>query len=101
MNDDLRPRPVRWRWAIGILVLAAIAIAVIWNLTASRQDHVIQTMIAGLVTISLLFIWAVLFSRFSGRARSLILCAGILIGGGLAASVEIKGVSGDLVPIFR
>ena len=101
MSENHQRRPVRWRWAFGISVLAAVAIAVIWTLEASRQDHVIQTMLTAIVTLALLFLWAVLFSRFSGRVRFAILCAGILVGGGLAAAVEIKGVSGDLIPIFR
>src|ERR1041385_1259784 len=101
MSDTPRSRPVRWRWAFCILALAAIAIVTIWSLDNSRQEHVIQTMVTSLVTLILLFLWAVLFSRFSGRTRLAIFTFGILIAGGLAASIEIKGVSGDLVPIFR
>jgi outer membrane protein assembly factor BamB len=101
MSDTPRSRPVRWRWAFAILALAAIAIVTIWSLENSRQEHVIQTMVTSLVTLILLFLWAVLFSRFHGRTRLAIFTLGILIAGGLTTSVEIKGVSGDLVPIFR
>src|SRR4051812_29859661 len=101
MSETPETRLVRWRWAVGILISAAVALVFIWLSDASRQDHVIQSMVTGMVTLILLFVWAVLFSRFRGKTRLAILCTGVIIGGGLASSLEIKGVSGDLVPIFR
>lgn len=101
MSDSAQVRTVRWRWALGILVLAAVGLVLIWTRENSRQDHVIRTMILGLGTVILLFLWAVFLSRFRGRVRLAILAVGVVVGGALMASLEIKGVSGDLVPIFR
>src|SRR6478609_6041233 len=88
MEKDHEARRARWKWAIGILILAAIALAVIWSIDNSRQEHVLQSMITGLVTLTFLFVWAIFFSRLAGRVW-------------LGSSVEISGVTGDLVPILR
>jgi outer membrane protein assembly factor BamB len=101
MSEIAKARGIRWRWAIGILFLATVALVVIWSLNGSRQDHVLQSMITGLATLTILFLWAVLFSRFQSRTRLVIFFAGVVIGGGLASSMEISGVTGDLVPILR
>jgi len=65
-----------------ILILSVIALVVVWSIEGSRQDHNLQTMIAGVVTVALLFFWAILFSRFAGRIRLAILCVGVVAGFG-------------------
>src|SRR6476646_10690898 len=98
MTESPNTRRVRWRWAVGICVLATIAIGAVWSRDVSRQDRVLQTIATGLVTLFLLFLWAVLFSRLAGRTRLGNLFAGVVLVGGLTPSLEIKGVSGDLMP---
>lgn len=101
MREDCDVRRARWRWAIGILVLAMLALAVTWSVDMPRQDRILQTMITGLVTVLLLFVWAVLFSGFARRRRMRILAAGLAAVIAVISCVEIRGVTGDLVPILR
>lgn len=100
MSEPPQSRPIRWRWAIAIVVLALVALAVIWLKENSRQEHVLQTMITGLIATALLFLWAILFSRFAARTRLVIFCFGVLVAFGLSRAVRISGVTGDLVPIL-
>jgi outer membrane protein assembly factor BamB len=100
MPDTTKTRPIRWRSAVAIALLALVALAVIWLKENSRQEHVLQTMITGLIATALLFLWATLFSRFATRTRLLIFFLGALIGFTLSRTVRISGVTGDLVPIL-
>jgi outer membrane protein assembly factor BamB len=101
MTDSPQVVRVRWRWALGICIVAAIALIVAWASDVSRQQHMLVTMIISVVTLFLHLVWAVLFSRFPGRARIAIFSGAAIVIIGLVNSLQISGVTGDLVPILR
>jgi len=88
-----------WPAAI-ILFLAAIALAVIWNLPSSHQDRNLRALGTGFVVFALLLIWFVLLSRAPRGARFLVL--GLVIGSIFVGwrFFEVRGVTGDLIPII-
>ena len=91
---------VRWRWAILIFLLGGIAVALAQEYGVSQQDRNLKTAMAVLATSLLLYLWAVLISRFAGRTRFRIFILGLLAIVLVASSVRITGVTGDLVPIL-
>ncbi|MEM6794005.1 MAG: PQQ-binding-like beta-propeller repeat protein [Acidobacteriota bacterium] len=101
MNSSTPRRPVRWWPALLILIAAVGRFA--YLLMSETEDQQQRTFALGAVVLIagfLLFLWAMLFARFSGWARLKIL------GGGLAAMVlfftlfRIEEVSGNMVPIL-
>lgn len=94
-------KPIRWRGALAILALAVIAIIVTWNVESSRQDRILRTGLTLIVSGFLLFLWAILFSRFSGRLRLAIFAGGAATIALAVYKLEITGVTGDLLPIVR
>lgn len=94
----------RTRWWPAWLILAAAAGGILWTLLGeapSRQHRIQGLMIIGLVSVPLLLLWVLAFSRLPWRRRGLAVLGvfgGLLL---LAAFVRIRGVSGDLVPIFE
>jgi outer membrane protein assembly factor BamB len=101
MDDPQKKRRAPWRGPAGVVIFAAIALAVIWTRGSSQQDRVLRTGGVLIVSVLLFFLWAIFFTRLRGRTRALLLLAGVFVVGALSKSVEIKGVSGDLVPILR
>jgi len=107
---DRRPaRPVRWRllvWPAGaLLVLAAAGLVWVWSTeSAQRQDHVVPTIVITGLTVILLSVWSVTWllflSRFSGPVRWLTLAAALVVIVLVGLTLEIRGVSGDMVPIL-
>ena len=97
------PRPpTRWWPAWLILGMGGTAIAWIWLVRdIQRQDRNLQTAGVLLITLTLLFLWSVLFSRFRWRTRLLLLGGLGALLTGLPAFLEIGGVTGDLLPIVR
>lgn len=90
------------RWpAIGILLLACLALIFVWNFRdVPRQEKNINSAVIGLVTLALLLIWWCLFSRVKWTLRiGGVVLVGICVGIG-SQLFEITGVSGDLVPII-
>ena len=65
------------------------------------QDRVVMSYPVVLVTVFLLAIWLVFFSRLSRRARRL--SAALVLGGlaFVALTTRVRGVTGDLVPILE
>ncbi len=78
-----------------------MATAVIWLREAAHtQDKVVATFPVVFFTFLALLLWMVLFSRLPGRARLLIFAAVAALGVAAFFSLEIKGVSGNIVPIL-
>ena len=94
-------RPIRWWPAILIAVVMSGLLAYFWLSPASSdQARVIPTFPTVGFGVTALFLWLVLFSRLPGRTRLRIFAgvAAVAILGAL--TLEIKGVSGNLVPIL-
>src|SRR3954470_15906229 len=94
------PHPPRWNIAIVLLLLGGIAIALAQRYGVSQQDRNLKTAMAILAMSFLLYLWAVLISRFPGRIRFRIFLFGLLAFVLVASFVRITGVTGDLVPIL-
>lgn len=84
-----------------VLLLAVSALLFIWNTDQSRQHHILQSIVLALITLLLLFAWAVLFSGLQTRARRVVLAAFILLCVAIGSSFKVTGVTGDLLPIIK
>ncbi|MEM7235922.1 MAG: PQQ-binding-like beta-propeller repeat protein [Planctomycetota bacterium] len=95
-----QPLPPRWWPALAIFSLATISATAIWNVPdVMQQMRVLLTILGGSVTFLLSFWWAVFFSRFPKHVRRKIFVAVAtvsIVGGAL---LEVRGVTGDFVPI--
>ena len=99
--SEKRAAGVRW-WPAILIVLAATA-RIVWVRLENTpfQARNLQTLFSMLVTLALLFIWWLTFSRTRWKLR-LAVAAGVICVIGLAtASFRIRGVSGDLLPILE
>ena len=94
-----RPSP-RW-WPLVVIVACAIVamIAIIAGSEANRQKGVMICMAVGLLAVALAMLWLVLFSRLPAKPRIAGLAGLIAVLGAGYGLFEIKGTSGDLVPI--
>lgn len=93
--------PIRW-WPLIVIVIGATVavIAIIAGSGDNRQKGVMMCMAVGMLAFAMSLIWLVLFSRLPTKPRLAGLAGliGVLMAGyGL---FEIKGTSGDLVPIL-
>jgi len=94
---------VRWWPAVMVATAGTMVLAWVWFSDGGRtgQDRVLMSYPVALVTVLLLTIWLVFFSRMSRRARrtaaALVLAALALV----AVTTRVKGVTGDLVPILE
>lgn len=96
---------IRWWPAAGILVLAAVSLAVVRSdamraaLLRDRPHLTVDlfSAVIGLITAALLLIWWVLLSRARWPWR----LAGIALAGAFLACFRHSGMSGDLVPTFE
>jgi outer membrane protein assembly factor BamB len=95
-------KPPRLWPAILVVVLALAWAAKVW-LTgdASGQERTMETGATVFATVALLGLWLVFFSRLPWRVRLVGLAAGALAAGVFAALFRIRGVTGDLVPVFE
>ncbi|MCP3979152.1 MAG: PQQ-binding-like beta-propeller repeat protein [bacterium] len=100
MNPTTR-EPIRWWPAAVIVTLMALLLAWIWLAGdgSNRQDQVMPTLPVLFFGALLLLAWLVLFSRAPWRVRLSVLAAVIFVTGLGTAFLEIKGVSGNLVPV--
>ena len=90
----------RWWPAVVILALAAARGGYIWFVQdVDRQAKNLHTAILVIATTALLLLWVLLFSRLPRTLRLLILGGVVGIFGLAATLLEIRGVTGDLVPI--
>jgi outer membrane protein assembly factor BamB len=95
-------RGIRWWPAAAIALLSACALAWVWLPDgADRQERVLSTFPIAFATVLLLAIWLVFFSRLSrsGRRRAIGAALAALVVA--VATLRIRGVTGDLVPILE
>lgn len=87
-------------WPVAlILVLAGAALIWIWSgESLHRQSQVIRTLLVAVLTLVALVLWLLLASRLRRRRRMAV--AVVVLTATLLALVEVRGVSGDLIPIF-
>ncbi len=71
-----------------------------WGRETSTQGRVMSTGASLLVAGLLLVVWALFLARLSARVRLRMIGAGAVLSLLLFASVELRGVDGDLVPIL-
>jgi outer membrane protein assembly factor BamB len=84
-----------------IALLAGLALVAVWNTgTGERQEDVIATAAIGLVTVLLLLVWLLTASRLPWRWRWIGLALTVGSVALLATLTEIRGTTGDLVPIL-
>ncbi len=98
----MNKRPVRW-WPLAVIaVLALSAMIVIWVWPeVQRQQRYERSAITCMAAGAGAFVWFLFFSRVTWRKRLTVIAAGILLVAVFAASFRIRGVSGDLLPIFE
>jgi len=95
-------RGIRW-WPALLIILVAAA-AIVWLRQQAEvpfQTRNLQTLSAGVGTLLLLVLWWVAFSRTRWKARLAGLALVLLALGALSATVRIRGVTGDLVPVVE
>jgi outer membrane protein assembly factor BamB len=104
MSDILqKPAGARW-WPAALVALAgAVTLGWVWLSDGGRtgQDRVLLTFPIVFATLLLLAIWLVFFSRLPRRRRLLAIGAVLVTVAVAAATTRIRGVTGDLVPIFE
>lgn len=96
------PRPIRWWPAI---VMGALALGTICWVRAHTdwpfQKRNLETAKAVIIATGLLLIWWTFFSRARWRLRLGVLASFFLLVAAVPALFRIRGVSGDLLPIFE
>jgi outer membrane protein assembly factor BamB len=86
---------------VAILVLLAGSLLELWLLRdANRQSKVIETGQNSILAFLLLLVWLAFFSRLEWPTRVKALGAILLSIGLLVAAVDIRDVTGDLIPVF-
>lgn len=90
-----------WPAAV-ILLLSLIGLLWVWlgEVGRQRQDRIIFTVYVLAATVTLFLVWLLTFSRLRLRARLVSLLAVVVVGGLAGATLRIRGVSGDLLPIL-
>lgn len=93
---------VRWWPAFAILILAGTAALVVGLAdSANRQNQIQQVGGILIFAILLLLVWLFAFSRLSRKFRLLALGALVLLLGAGLTLLRVRGVSGDILPIFE
>jgi outer membrane protein assembly factor BamB len=93
---------VRWWPAAAVLGLGASWLGRVWLLSDTiRQEKVVRTVATSGGILMLLLLWLLLLSGLPGRVRAGGLAVFLLVAGGAAALVRVRGVTGDLVPILE
>ncbi|NOY43213.1 MAG: PQQ-binding-like beta-propeller repeat protein [Planctomycetes bacterium] len=102
-ETQVQQRPaIRW-WPVVVIVSLASGFWVyIWRFQdVHRQTQNLQTTILILATLILLVLWVLLLSRMPWKRR-LLFCGGVVgLVGTLAATLEIRGVTGDMLPVIE
>jgi outer membrane protein assembly factor BamB len=98
---DANPKPSLRLWpAALILVFSAVALSIIWYVAPTHQSRNIATFILLLITAGLLLLWFLLASRASAIWRAVTFLTLLACAFVSRRLFEIRGVSGDLVPII-
>lgn len=102
MGTSQRKRKIRW-WPLPcILGIYLLSLFFIWQGedAPDRQEQVMTTLGFGILMLIGVAFWLLFFARLANKARLIVL--GISVGGLLllGLTVEIRGVSGDLLPIL-
>ena len=91
----------RWWLLILICLLAVFAFGIVsWLEVTHRQMKVMWMMQIVFITVGLLGLWLLFFSRIAWQRRFIVLGILVVLGGAGGALVRIRGVDGDLVPIL-
>ncbi len=94
----------RARWWTGAAILAAVLVALAWNFylreVGYRQERVLTTAFIVLVGVLALALWVAFLAPFSWRVRGEIALCALVALGLLTTAIELRGVTGDLVPII-
>jgi outer membrane protein assembly factor BamB len=97
-----RRRPIRW-WPAGLTVLLAVSAILYFRVIRedSQQWRNIYSMQTCVVALALLLIWVLFLSRMRWKVR--LLAFGSVVGliGLMVGMFEIRGVTGDLVPVLK
>ncbi len=101
-----RRATIRWWPAVLIVVAALVFSSVVWlgsedSAEQIRQNKVMGTAVAVMLSGLLLAIWLLFFSRLVWRRRLAALGSLVLMIGAFALLFRYRGVSGDLVPQFE
>ncbi|HTG44974.1 MAG TPA: PQQ-binding-like beta-propeller repeat protein [Verrucomicrobiae bacterium] len=101
-SDDQTVRPIRWRGAAVILILAVVGIVVVWAWPEwPRQQRYLRTAFTLIFTGFALVLWLLFWSRLRRGIRlGGVALLGLLIVA-IRFSFEIRGVNGDLLPIVE
>ena len=95
----------RTRWWPAIVTIAAGIAGFVWVWTAdgdrTGQDRVYLSMAVVLGVLILLGLWLTLFSALPRRTRVRALVIILAVFALAAGTVRVRGVTGDLVPIFE
>ena len=98
----VKRKPIRW-WPAVVVVLLAVAVSIgirLWPKTSFQEKNIATAQVV-LVTLLLLLLWVLCFSRLRWRIR-LTVFGGVLGVIGLTAGLfKIRGVTGDLLPILE
>ena len=96
-----RSPSIRWWPAIILLLGFAVAMCVVWGVVDQpRQSSNIATAVISIITLALLSLWWLLFSRIKLSLRFVSFAVVLGLGFVISRQLEVVGVSGDLVPIL-
>ena len=85
-----------------ILAAGAAATVIVWHWPQRSQQHTnLDLAKVGLATAGTVALWCLLFSRLPWKIRLITLATGLLAVGALAATLRVRGVDGNLVPIVE
>jgi outer membrane protein assembly factor BamB len=96
-------RGIRWWPAALVAVAGASALAWAWLSDSARdgQDRVMLSVPIVVATLVLLVLWLAFLSRLAARRRLFALGVVLVTIAGAAATMRIRGVTGDLMPIVE
>jgi outer membrane protein assembly factor BamB len=95
-------KPIRWWPAWVVLLAAAGGLSYVWlDPEPPRQARNLRTAMIVICGGALLLLWWVLFSRARWRSRAVALGLALACGAAAALTLEIRGVTGDLIPIVE
>lgn len=95
-------RKIRWWPAVVVLVFASAGTAWFqWLSDDSQQHRNLNTLKVCLPALLLLLVWCAFFSRLARGIRLVVPGLLLAVLAGSAALLRIRGVTGDLLPVFE